>query len=803
MIRTRAKKVLRELWERKGRTALASLAIFIGVLGVVVLVSMGDLLTQQFLEDVQEGAIAMQQVALTLPGQPTVDNAAYIANLETLPGVANVEGRVSAPLLWKKPSDAKFKDGSVEAAWEPFDQINIQPMRLVDGRFPVAGQNELAIDRRMGEAQGVEIGDGLVVAMFGPDGLTEETWTVVGTVFQPYLVGIPGSNPAEVAMFATYEDSQHLLGSGASGLTALLARYVDFAAAEQQAENLAAAVNEGTPYLSVYTFTTDPQAYLRDQQRTIQILSALAIMALVVSGFLVLNIINTVVVEQRQQIGVMKSLGATRSDNLLMYLGIALSYGVVGTVPAVLLGTFIGAGAAVAIGPMFGSYIENPGISMSGLVTGLIMGLLIPILAALIPVISGTRVTILEAMTDLGISVDYGRGLIARLIRVLPLPITVKQALSNTTRKKGRLFLTWLTLTLAAGAFMGVLGSFLALDQLIDGIFSTYNYQIGVGFDQVRDFDEMRAFITNNVDGIAAVYPGVGGVPIELENYVGPQGETAPGIIGFDTRSDAVRMDLEAGTGWEDNPDREGVVLSSLLAKRLEKEVGDRFVFTAGGEPYEREIIGLAAFPADAVFMDWRDVAQIGEQVFGEPTPTYVLVQVTAESPSGSEVDAIIEQTKETLVAAGINAGFFNTVALAEGISTIMVAFGGIFIAAALVTAAVGAIGLLATLSMAVFERQREIGVMRSVGAGSAAVAGQFLIEGNLIGLLAWLVAIPLAILLSGMLVMMFPFEMEAGVPVTALLVGLVGMFVIATISSLWPSINAARKTVSEILRYQ
>jgi putative ABC transport system permease protein len=406
-------------------------------------------------------------------------------------------------------------------------------------------------------------------------------------------------------------------------------------------------------------------------------------------------------------------------------------------------------------------------------------------------------------MTDLGISVDYGRGLIARLIRVLPLPITVKQALSNTTRKKGRLFLTWLTLTLAAGAFMGVLGSFLALDQLIDGIFNTYNYQIGVGFDQVRDFEEMRSFITNNVDGIAAVYPGVGGVPIELENYVGPQGETAPGIIGFDTRSDAVRMDLEAGTAWEDNPDREGVVLSSLLARRLDKELGDRFVFTAGGEPYERDIIGLAAFPADAVFMDWRDVAQIGEQVFGEPTPTYVLVQVTADSPSGSEVDAIIEQTKETLVAAGINAGFFNTVALAEGISTIMVAFGGIFIAAALVTAAVGAIGLLATLSMAVFERQREIGVMRSVGAGSAAVAGQFLIEGNLIGLLAWLVAIPLAILLSGMLVMMFPFEMEAGVPVAALVVGLVGMVVIATISSLWPSISAARKTVSEILRYQ
>jgi putative ABC transport system permease protein len=406
-------------------------------------------------------------------------------------------------------------------------------------------------------------------------------------------------------------------------------------------------------------------------------------------------------------------------------------------------------------------------------------------------------------MTDLGIAVDYGRGIPARLIRVLPLPISIKQALSNTTRKKGRLFLTWLTLTLAAGAFMGVLGSFLALDQLVDSIFYTYNYQIGVGFDQVRDFEEIRSLIAESADGIAAVYPGVGGVPIELENYVGPQGETAPGVIGFDTRTDAVQVDLVEGTAWQADPDREGVVLSNLLAQRLEKEVGDRFVFSAGGLPYEREIIGLAAFPADAVFMDWRDLAVIGEQVFGEPTPTYVLVQVAAESPTASQVDGVIEDLKESMVAQGINAGFFNVVSLAEGISNIMVAFAGIFIAAALVTAAVGAIGLLATLSMAVFERQREIGVMRSIGAGSGAIAGQFLVEGNLIGVLAWLVAIPLAILFSGLLVMMFPFEMDPGMPIAALVVGLLGMLVIATISSLWPSINAARKTVSEILRYQ
>jgi len=39
--------------------------------------------------------------------------------------------------------------------------------------------------------------------------------------------------------------------------------------------------------------------------------------------------------------------------------------------------------------------------------------------------------------------------------------------------------------------------------------------------------------------------------------------------------------------------------------------------------------------------------------------------------------------------------------------------------------------------------------------------------------------------------------------PLLGLVIGLVGMMVIATIASLWPSISAARKTVSDILRYQ
>ena len=364
MIRTRGQKVLGELWERKGRTAMASMAIFIGVFGVVALVSMGDILTKSFLKDYQEHAIAMQEVTLALPGDPEVDNAAYLATLKALPGIENVEGRVSAQMLWKKLGAEKYQDGFMVAAWEPFGSSQIEPTRLVDGQFPMGGQNQLAIERRMADAHGLGIGDKLIIAVFGAGGMQEETWEIVGIVFQAYLEGIPGFSPAEAAVFPTYDDAQHLLGE--PGLTSLVARYADFAAAEQLADNFTATIDEQTPYLSIGSFTVDPAVAIQEQQQTSSILAFLAIIAMVVSGFLVLNIVNTIVVEQRQQIGVMKSLGATRTDNLLMYMGIALSYGVIGTIPAIILGAIVGAGAAVNLGPLFNTFIDDPGVSVTG-----------------------------------------------------------------------------------------------------------------------------------------------------------------------------------------------------------------------------------------------------------------------------------------------------------------------------------------------------------------------------------------------------------------------------------------------------
>ena len=103
MFKSRTRKILRDVWGRKGRTAMASIAIFIGVLGVVILMSIGDLVTTQLRKDKKEQEYRMLHLDLVLPGEPEIDNAAYIESLEALPGVENVSRPHTWPIVLEAP----------------------------------------------------------------------------------------------------------------------------------------------------------------------------------------------------------------------------------------------------------------------------------------------------------------------------------------------------------------------------------------------------------------------------------------------------------------------------------------------------------------------------------------------------------------------------------------------------------------------------------------------------------------------------------------------------------------------------
>ncbi len=819
MVRTRTRKILKDLWSRKVRTILVSLSIFIGVLGVVTLVSAGQLLLNQLEQDLQEERLTMVRVLTTTASGQTVDNEAYLESLQGLDGVSNVELRAAYPFFWKTPNEEFFNEAVIVAHSEPFAESYIEPIRLVDGRFPENADSsatlEVAIERRFADKHDLGIGDTLDVQLLSQAGANDNAEPVtaqaeiVGIVFQPYGLDA-GFVQADALVFAQFDTAQQVAGFTGYNLT--LVRYDNFDLATDEAvRDLEGQIRASGAYVPVNTNRTNPaeNPQIEQTQSTSLILATLAVIALIVSGLLILNVVSSIISEQRQQIGIMKSLGATGLDIFYVYAGVAVMYGVLGAIPGVILGIPAGYFAAQGLGNVFGTVLEDFSVIPSAVILGLVLGIAIPFLAAILPVILGTRVSIRQALTDLGIGGKFGQGMVERVLGKIPFPLALQQSINNAYQKKWGLVLTGFTLTTANGAFMGIFSVFYGLSTLVGATFDTYGNQISIQPNEGQDFNQISTLI-EDINGINEIEPGVQ-ISIQLPDYelppvvAGPPGTNG---VGFNTANpEIVNLELLEGDGWENDPQRDGVVLSSAIAEATSLQVGDEVAIIAGGNQQSYEVIGIANFPFNSVWFKWQELANLGGLVNsnGEPYPNRIDVVMNNADANTAEVDDKIAEINDRLVKNGVTAQYNNIVEFAGIITQIITIFGIVLSLAAFLIAAVGGVGLLTTLSISVFERQKEIGVMRSVGATSANVAFQFVLEGIVVGFAAWLMALPISLVIRTGLLAGLPFGDTFDIPYPPLtwVIGLVGMIFLVIMASLLPAWSASRRTVSDILRYQ
>ena len=148
------------------------------------------------------------------------------------------------------------------------------------------------------------------------------------------------------------------------------------------------------------------------------LLTALGLLTLVLSGFLVVNTISALLAQQVRQIGVMKAVGARSRQIAGMYLVMVLVLGLLALAVAVPLSH------SGRSGHRRGSLPGMVNFDIRSLQTPLwVFGvqataaLLVPLLAAIFPVRGGTRITVREAITSYGLGAgQFGRGVIDRTL---------------------------------------------------------------------------------------------------------------------------------------------------------------------------------------------------------------------------------------------------------------------------------------------------------------------------------------------------------------------------------------------------
>jgi putative ABC transport system permease protein len=164
---------------------------------------------------------------------------------------------------------------------------------------------------------------------------------------------------------------------------------------------------------------------------------------------------------------------------------------------------------------------------------------------------------------------------------------------------------------------------------------------------------------------------------------------------------------------------------------------------------------------------------------------------------------------EQSLKKAGFNVGYSLTIDTIRSSSISQFNFFIMFllIMAALV-AVVGGLGLAGTMGLNVLERTREIGVMRSIGAANASIRTLVSIESVTIGVLSWLVALPLSIPIGigfcyAVGKAFFQKPLTYTFSLSGALIWLVLITIIAALASLAPAIRASRLTIRETLAYE
>jgi putative ABC transport system permease protein len=433
------------------------------------------------------------------------------------------------------------------------------------------------------------------------------------------------------------------------------------------------------------------------------------------------------------------------------------------------------------------------------------VGIAVPVLGALTPVLRGSRITVREAITDYGVGSGGGaHGWVDRLlesVHFLTRPMLL--SLRNTFRRKGRLILTLITLTLASAIFIGVFGVQSSMYRTMDDAFAYWNYDVRVNLG--------RQYRVDYLEEQALAYPGVTaaeawGFGGAIRNRPDETESDTFRIIAPQPGSTMLSPTMTEGR-WLLPEDQNAIVINTdLLKDEPDLRVGDTIALEIGGRENDWEIVGIArsvlAGPYGYVNYPW----------FSRVTRTTGLantlnIRLEDNSEENQRATALaLEKHFEDLGFQVSNVR--STVQEQEQISNqfgILVLFLAIM---AVTLAIVGGLGLMGTMSINVLERRREIGVMRSIGASTRSIMQIVIVEGVLIGVMSWAIgavlAYPISRVLSsavgsGFLNSDLTFRYSTG----GALLWLVTVAAIAAFASMLPARSAAQLTVREVLAYE
>jgi len=782
----RWKKVFRDAWHHKGRTVLVVLAIAIGITGAGSVLNTWSLLRVV----THDGYLATNPASATLRLDSTDD--ALIAKVRALPSIADVQARrtvVARAMVdgaWRSAmifSTASFETQRIgrlttqSGTWPPADGSIVIESSSVDFASAVIGE---PISFQVGERSAVSL-------------------TVQGIVRDAGLA--PGWMEHVVYAFAT---PATLAQIGAPSSLDQLQIVVKDQSLDREGVRLVANevrdVARASGHRVLAVDVPEPGRHIHAAQIDSLLMTQgiFGVLALLLSGFLVVNLITAMLAGQVREIGVMKTLGGSPAQLASMYLALALVLGLIACAIAIPLGMVIGRWYAGFTSTLLNFDTAGFGIPAWSIAVQLAAGLLLPLASAAVPVVRGSRMPVSEALRDFGITSSDDDGLMRR-IDGFGRPLLL--ALRNSLRKRQRTMLTLATLALGGAVYVGALNLRASIRASVDYLYGEINR-----FDMTVRFADSHA-----PDSITSLIAATTGVErseawaTRRAAVVMSDGELGSGftIVGLPFDSKMVAYPILSGR-WIEPGDSNVLVVGRRLAEEDPTfAVGREIPLVIDGREAKWTVIGIVASgPAPIVLTSMESLS--------ESRPTRVdLAVVRGVSRDGTAQGELSRRLRQDLDDRGL--GVTSVQLSAENRRVLedhLLLVAGFLLIMSQAMIVVGGLGLASTMSLAVLERTREIGVMRAIGARHGSILGMLQVEALSMSIAGWALAIPLSIPASIVIGkvfgrIMFPVPVSFVPEWRAVVNWLAVVVVVSIIACAWPAWRATRITTAKALSYE
>jgi putative ABC transport system permease protein len=425
--------VLRGFLQRKLRVLLTGIAVALGVALMAGTYVLTDTINHSFAGIFQTAnrghdvVITPTQVLGRNSGSETTPiTDAMLARVRRTPGVAEAAGSIFTPGTFLDVNGKRLTTGGAPAFVASRVPARFNSFTAVHGGFPTnAGQ--LAIDEATADRAKLKVGEQMLVA---GGSARAKRYTIVGIT---KFGGGESFGGAGIAVFTLPEAQRIVGEQGAfdqldvagesnpahpvtpnelrARLRAVLPRTVDVRTGAEQASHDTSELEHNLSFLRTF-------------------LLVFAYVSLVVGAFIIFNTFSITVAQRTREFGLLRTLGCSRLQIMRSVVYEGLLLGVVGAALG-LLGGLLLAPALDQLFKSFGADLPDSGtvLETRTIVVSLLVGVGVTVLAGLAPAIRATRVPPLAAMRE-GVGIPprplpTRRQLIARFLIGLVVVIAV------------------------------------------------------------------------------------------------------------------------------------------------------------------------------------------------------------------------------------------------------------------------------------------------------------------------------------------------------------------------------------------